>query len=235
MRVVTIDGPAGAGKSTVSERLAGRLGWRLLDTGAMYRAVAFAALQAGVDLRHDDAVGPLAERVVVTLTPGRVLLDGADVTAAVRSLDVTRAVRFVADSPRVRTRLVQLQRAFAAEYDVVTEGRDQGTIVFPDAPCKFFLTASPTARARRRHAELTARGEAVTLEDVLRDQSERDARDEARAIAPLVPASDAIVVDTTGLELDAVVALLERAVRQRIPLDASAASTPASSTQGTPP
>jgi cytidylate kinase len=225
MRVVTIDGPAGAGKSTVATWLAGRLGWRLLDTGAMYRAVALAALRAGAELRSDSALGTVAERVDVALPHGRVLLDGEDVTTAVRSRDVTRAVRFVADSPRVRARLVQLQRAVAADNDLVTEGRDQGTIVFPDAPCKFFLTADPRERARRRHAELAAKGESMTLEGVFRDQTERDALDEARAIAPLRPAPDATVVDTTGLELDQVVDQLERRVRQCLGLEPARSSS----------
>src|SRR5262245_43755194 len=131
MRVVTIDGPAGAGKSTVSKQLAGRLGWRLLDTGAMYRAVTLAALRAAVDLDSDAALGALAARVSVRLLPGRVLLDGEDVTPLVRSLEVTRATRHLAESPSVRRRLVELQREFAAENDVVAEGRDQGTVVFP--------------------------------------------------------------------------------------------------------
>ena len=214
MRVVTIDGPAGAGKSTVARRLADRLGWRLLDTGAMYRAVTLAALRAGVDLESDPALGELAARVAVGLPPGRVLLDGEDVTDAIRGVAVTRASGFVASSPRVRAQLIGWQRAFAADFDVVAEGRDQGTIVFPDALRKFFLTASPAERARRRHAEFAARGEAIAPEEVLRDIQQRDARDEARAIAPLRPAADARILDTTGLPLDRVVDLIEQDVRQ---------------------
>ena len=208
--VVTIDGPAGAGKSTVAGRLAGRLGWRLLDTGAMYRAVTLAALRRGVDLQSDEALGELAGRITVQLPPGRVLLDGEDVTASIRSLDVTRATRFSADSPDVRRRLVEWQRAFArAEGRVVTEGRDQGTIVFPDAPCKFYLTASDEERARRRHAEFLARGVSIEYDAVLRDMLERDAQDASRAIAPMKPAEDALVVDSTGLDFDQVVDFIE--------------------------
>ena len=216
MRVVTIDGPAGAGKSTVSRMLAERLGWRLLDTGAMYRAVTLAALRAQVDLASDEALGTLAHSVSVRLPPGRVLLNGADVSAMVRSVEVTLATRHVADSPRVRGRLMEWQREFAAENDVIAEGRDQGTVVFPDAFCKFFLTASLEKRARRRWAEFADRGEQVLLENVLCDLRERDERDAARAIAPMKPAADAIVIDTTGLSLDHVVDRLERDVLDRL-------------------
>ena len=216
MRVVTIDGPAGAGKSTVSRRLAERLGWRLLDTGAMYRAVTLAALRAGTDLGSDAALGDLAARVSVKLPPGLVLLDGEDVSSLIRSVEVTRATGPVADSPGVRTRLVGWQRAFAAEYDVVTEGRDQGTIVFPDALRKFFLTASPEERARRRQAEFAGRGESIAVVAVLNDLRDRDARDAARAIAPMKPADDARVIDTTGLPLDEVVGRIERIVLDRL-------------------
>ncbi|HWE39884.1 MAG TPA: (d)CMP kinase [Isosphaeraceae bacterium] len=216
MPVVTIDGPAGAGKSTVARRLADRLGWRLLDTGAMYRAVTLAALRSGADLESDEALGALAGRVSVELPPGRVLLDGEDITAIVRSVEVTRATKYLADSPSVRRQLVRWQRAFADDYDVVAEGRDQGTVVFPDAARKFFLTASAEERARRRHAEYLAKGEVVDPEAVLRDIRERDDRDASRSIAPMVAAADARVVDTTGLDPDSVVALLEADVRSRL-------------------
>ena len=208
-RVVTIDGPAGTGKSTVSKRLADRLGWRLLDTGAMYRAVTLAALRGGVDLEDDRALGDLTAQLSVQLPAGRVLLDGEDVTASVRGVEVTNATQYVADSPSVRRQLVAWQRAYATEDDVIAEGRDQGTIVFPDAFRKFFLTASLEERARRRHAEFVARGEPITLEAVLRGLQERDARDASRAIAPMRPADDALVIDTTGLSLDQVVARIE--------------------------
>lgn len=216
MRVVTIDGPAGAGKSTVSRRLAGRLGWRLLDTGAMYRAVTLAALRAGADLESDEALNDLAAGISIQLPTGLVLLDGEDVTADVRGVEVTRASRFLADSPSVRRRLVDWQREFAAENDVVAEGRDQGTVVFPDAMGKFFLTASLEERGRRRHAEFLARGEPVALATVLHDLGERDERDASRAIAPMKPAADATVFDTTGLSLDEVVGRIERAVLDRL-------------------
>ena len=210
MRVVTIDGPAGAGKSTVARRVAERLGWRLLDTGAMYRSVALAAVRAGVDLKSDDALGALVETLTVDLPPGKVLLNGEDVSHTIRSVEVTRSTRFAADSPSVRRRLVAWQRRFAeAEREVVTEGRDQGTIVFPDAFRKFFLTASDEERARRRHAEFAARGEPIAFESVLADLKARDDEDAARAIAPMRPADDALTVDTTGMDLDDVVARIE--------------------------
>jgi cytidylate kinase len=215
-RVVTIDGPAGAGKSTVARSLAERLCWRLLDTGAMYRAVTLAALRAGVDLESDAALAKLASGVTVRLPPGQVLLDGEDVSALVRGVEVTRASRYLADSMGVRRQLVNWQRAFATEYDVIAEGRDQGTVVFPDAFLKFYLTASLDERARRRHAEYAARGEPITPETVRRDLEERDARDAARAIAPMKPAADACVIDTTGLPLDQVIARIERDIRDRL-------------------
>jgi len=214
--VVTIDGPAGAGKSTVARRLAERLGWRFLDTGAMYRAVTVGAIRAGVDLDSEEALGDLVATLAVSLPPGRVLLGEEDITESIRGVAVTRASKFIADSPSVRSRLMIWQRAFALLHDVVTEGRDQGTLVFPEALCKYYLTASDEERARRRMAQDLARGEAASFESVLADQRDRDSRDAARAIAPMKPASDAIVVDSTGLSIEVVVDRLARDIEAHL-------------------
>jgi len=214
--VVTIDGPAGAGKSTVARRLAERLGWRFLDTGAMYRAVTLGAIRAGVDLGSEEALGDLVARLAVSLPPGRVLLGEEDVTESIRDVEVTRASKFIADSPSVRRRLMIWQRAFALLHDVVTEGRDQGTVVFPEAFRKYYLTASDLERARRRAAQDLARGEPASFESVLADQRDRDCRDAARAIAPMKPAADATVVDSTGLSIEDVVDRLARDIEAHL-------------------
>jgi CMP/dCMP kinase len=215
-RVVTIDGPAGAGKSTVARQLAVRLGWRFLDTGAMYRAITLAALNSGTDLTSDEELGKLAASLEVELLPDAVRLDGQDVTQAIRRLEVTQASRYIADSPSVRRELMDWQRDFARDRDIVTEGRDQGTLVFPDAFRKYFLTASDEERARRRWADYQARGESVSFESVLQDQRQRDARDAVRAIAPMKPAADATIIDTTGLSIDDVVERLAADIEDRL-------------------
>ena len=212
--IVTIDGPAGAGKSSAARALARRLGFEFLDTGAMYRAVALAALRAGLDLHDQPGLARLLGTLNIDMPPGRVLLNGEDVTAAIRTPEVTAATSPVADSRAVRQHLAGLQRAIAGGRDMVCEGRDQGTVVFPDAACKFFLKADPVERARRRQREMEARGQAVDLDAVLRAQEERDRRDAARDLAPMVPAPDAIILDSTHLSLGQVVDLMEREVRR---------------------
>ncbi len=215
-QVVTIDGPAGAGKSTVARKLAERLGWHFLDTGAMYRAVTLAAIRAGIDLGDEPSRARLVRAVSVELTPDSVRLDGVDVSAAIRSIEVTRATGTLADSPSVRALLREWQRAFARDRNVVTEGRDQGTVVFPDAFRKFFLTASDEQRALRRLEDYRTRGQTVAgdLNAVLREIQDRDARDTARAIAPMRPADDAIVIDSTGLGVEEVVEVLLEAIQK---------------------
>lgn len=211
--MVTIDGPAGAGKSTAARGLAERLGYDFLDTGAMYRAVTLAALRAGIDLCNQEALHRLLEGLRLEVSAGRVVLNGEDVTRLIRSSEVTAASGPIANSPVVRECLAALQRQAAGGQNMVTEGRDQGTIVFPDAACKFFLIAAPVERARRRQREMQARGEPVTLEAILAAQEERDRRDAARDLAPMKPAPDAIILDTTGLTVDQVVDAMEARVR----------------------
>src|SRR4051794_34771147 len=159
--IVTIDGPAGAGKSSAARELARRLGFRFLDTGAMYRAVTLAVRQRGVDPADADALSEMVGEIRVELAGDRVLLDGNDVTAAIRRFDITTAIHYAADNPAVRGQLVAWQRTAASHDNVVTEGRDQGTVVFPDAECKIFLTAGEEERARRRHNDLLSRGEQI--------------------------------------------------------------------------
>ena len=213
--IVTIDGPAGAGKSSAARALARRLGFEFLDTGAMYRAVALAALRAGLDLHDQPGLARLLGTLNIDMPPGRVLLNGEDVTTAIRTREVTAATSPVADSKVVRQHLVGLQRAIAAGRNMVAEGRDQGTVVFPDAVCKFFLVADPEERARRRQRELEARHEPVDFAALLAAILERDRRDAARDIAPMRPADDAILLDTTRLSLDEVVDRMETECRCR--------------------
>ncbi len=213
--IVTIDGPAGAGKSTVARAVARRLGFRFLDTGAMYRVVALAALEQGIPWEDTHALADLARRIRIQFDEQRVLLDGRDVSREIRTTQVTASIRYAADNAAVRAHLVQLQREFAASGDLVTEGRDQGTVAFPDAECKIFLTASDQERARRRLEDLVRQGESATLEDVILQQRERDRRDRARPVGALRQADDAVVVLTDGMSIHQVVDRLEQIIRQR--------------------
>jgi cytidylate kinase len=213
--IVTIDGPAGAGKSSAATRLAERLGFAFLDTGAMYRAVALAAIRTNCPLDDEAALERLVATLDLEMPPGQVVVNGEDVAPLLRTSEITKASMPIAASRVVREKLVAWQRAIAAGRDIVTEGRDQGTYVFPDAECKIFLTATPRERAERRQRELTAKGERISVDEVLRMQTERDTRDAARSFAPLKQADDALLVDSTGQSLDEVVARLEILVRQR--------------------
>jgi cytidylate kinase len=213
--IVTLDGPAGAGKSTAARELAKRLGFRFLDTGAMYRAVALAAVQRNLKLDDAQALAALARQISIELRGDRVFLDGNDVTKAIRASQITAVTHYAANNPEVREHLVELQRQLAAGSNVVTEGRDQGTVVFPDAQCKIFLTASPEERARRRQLDLENRGERKSLDEVLQQQNERDHSDASRSTGPLVPAADAIHFSTDGLSETEVIQRLEALVREK--------------------
>ena len=219
--IVAIDGPAGAGKSTVARELARRLGFTIVDTGAIYRAVALAAQRAGVAWDDDEALGTLLDGSQFQLSfadDTRVVLGGDDVTDAIRTPEISRGASIVSARPVVRKKLLGLQRELGrrAPRGAVLEGRDIGTVVFPDADVKFFLTASDEARAARRQSELKDKGVAIDVSEVLADQRRRDKDDSERAIAPLKPASDAIVVDTTAMDLGQVVDECLRIARSRL-------------------
>jgi cytidylate kinase len=216
--VVAIDGPAGAGKSSVARALAERLGFSLLDTGAIYRTLAVAAGRRGVRLDDGAGLGVLAEGLPIAFSGTRVLLSGEDVSQLIRTPEISRDASTVSAHPPVRAALLGIQRRLAAEGRVVVEGRDIGTVVLPDAPMKFFLTARPEVRARRRYDELIARGQKVDLERTLAEIIERDRRDEEREVAPLRKADDAQLVDTSDLPLDRVIAQMEATARARLAL-----------------
>ena len=208
--VITIDGPAASGKSTVARLLAERLGASFLDTGAMYRAVTLAAIEAGVDMSDEEKMlGVLDNRKFeFAVREGKmvVYIDGLDVTEQIRRQEVTANARYAASAVKLREKLVEMQRQFAArEEKIVTEGRDQGTVAFPDAGVKFYLIADSAERAKRRQIELSAKGSSENLEQIQNAIEERDKSDEDRAVGPLKPAEDAIVVDTTDLSIEEVV------------------------------
>ena len=220
---IAIDGPAGAGKSTVARQVAQALGFTYLDTGAMYRAVAWKAAQAGVDPQDTNALADLAEHLHIAFSPldeagnQQVQVNGVDVTTAIRSPEISNLTSPVSAVPEVRRIIVAQQRKIGAtaERGVVLEGRDIGTVVFPGAEVKIFLTASPEERARRRAAELTARGLAVSYAQVLAEQKERDERDSRRADSPLAAASDAVVLDTDSLTVPDVVSRILQICQER--------------------
>ncbi len=213
--IVTIDGPAGAGKSTVAKRLAERLGFQFLDTGAMYRAAALAAMKSWVDIRDEEEVGKLIEKIDLKISDSQVILNGQDVTGLLRSPEVSQNASVVAQNPRVRAFLVDLQRSIAVQGNFVCEGRDQGTVVFPEAECKVFLTASATVRAERRWRELKRAGEDIDLDVVIAEQKIRDLRDETRKVGRLVKADDAVVIYVDNLSIDDVLDQLEILVSSR--------------------
>ena len=220
--IVAIDGPAGAGKSTVTRRVAAALGYFVLDTGALYRCVALAAQRAGVSLDDDEKAAHLATRLaerqaikfIADAERGqRVLLDAEDVTLAIRTQAISQAASRVSALPGVRAALLELQRNIGNHGGTVVEGRDIGSVVFPQAEAKFFLTATAEERARRRHAELVERGSLADYEAILREVQERDARDMHRAVAPLVQAQDARLVDSSSMSIEEVVATIVAQVK----------------------
>jgi cytidylate kinase len=211
--IVTIDGPAGAGKSSVAKTLAGRLGFQYLDTGAMYRAVALAGLRHCVDWDQPEQLTHLASKIDLKFENDRLLLDGEDVSTELRSSAVTVVTRYAAGNAAIRALLVRIQQQLGAGQDMVAEGRDQGTVVFPNSPCKIFLTATAEERARRRLADLLEQGERATFEDVLTAQKQRDYEDSTRAVGPLLPAADSVEVLSDGLTPEQVVDRLESLVR----------------------
>ena len=214
--IVTIDGPAGAGKSTVAKRLADRLGFRFLDTGAMYRAVTWAAIKANVDPQNADAVAEIAETIDFRFEGERIWVGMIEVTTEIRSQLITRHVSAIADNQRVRRALVQRQRQIGEQGDFVCEGRDQGTVAFPNAECKIFLTASASQRAKRRWQELQSAGREESLEEVQQEQELRDLRDLQRPVGALSKAEDAVEVVSDGMSLDEVVDKLEAVVRLKM-------------------
>ena len=217
MTVVAVDGPVGSGKSTVARRVAARLGYVYLDTGAMYRAVGLIASEAGADLGDEDAV--LAVAGVAGLrfdATGHIFAGERDVSDAIRTLEMGAAASHVSALPGVRRLLVDEQRRLAGDADVVMEGRDIGTNVFPDAAVKVYLTARPEVRAARRAEELRAKGQDVDDDEVLAALMERDERDSTRAVAPLRKAADAVEVDTSGMTLDEVVAAVAAVVHKEV-------------------
>lgn len=217
--IITIDGPAASGKSTVARLLARKLGASFLDTGAMYRAVTLAAMRAGVDLSDEQKLLDITQtcEFEFSVKAGKttVRIDNTDVTGQIRNPDVTANARYIAAAPGVREKLVQMQRQFAADrHRIVTEGRDQGTVAFGDADIKFYLTADSAERARRRLAELGAKGGAGSLEQIQKAIEQRDKSDQSRAVGPLKPAEDAIIVDTTNMSIEQVVEKLAGHVRK---------------------
>ena len=214
--VIAIDGPAASGKGTIAAGVARELGFRYLDSGSLYRLVALKALREHIALDDEARLAKAAARLDVTFDAGGIRLDGEDATEGIRSEAVSAGASRVAIHQAVRNALLSRQRAFRQPPGLVADGRDMGTIVFPDARVKVFVTAAPEERARRRYKQLIAKGISVTMDSLLRDIRERDARDSARTVAPLRPASDAVILDTTDLTIEAAIGAVLDLYRVRI-------------------
>ncbi len=210
--IITIDGPAGSGKSTTARLVAKRLGWLYLDTGAMYRALTVKVLGEGIALEDTDRIGRMASETRIELIPDgdsmKVLMDGRDVTAEIRMPEVDRAVGPVCEVPRVREVMVSLQRKIGEEGRIVAEGRDMGTVVFPEADLKFYMVATIGERARRRHKEMAKRGVDVSMETIQVEIERRDTRDSSREHSPLKQADDAVLINTSEMDIEEQVALV---------------------------
>lgn len=214
--VIAVDGPTASGKGTVAERVAAALGWRYLDSGALYRIVALGALRAGIDTADGPALAALAQGLAPCFEDRRILVGGEDVTEAIRSEEVGVAASRLATQPLLRAALLDLQRRARVAPGLVADGRDMGTVVFPDAILKVYLTASVESRAARRHKQLMEKGFSASIVDLSRDLAERDARDMQRAEAPLKPAEGALVLDSTHLSIDETVDAVLGAYRRRV-------------------
>ncbi|WKX27580.1 (d)CMP kinase [Tatumella ptyseos] len=219
--VITIDGPSGAGKGTLSKALAEKLSWHLLDSGAIYRVLALAALHHQVDITEEETLVPLAAHLdvkfIIEQQRSKVILEGEEVTAAIRTQEVSNTASKVAAFPRVREALLRRQRNFRELPGLIADGRDMGTVVFPDAPVKIFLDASAHERAERRRQQLQQAGVDVNFERLLAETVERDDRDRNRAVAPLVPANDALVIDSTGIDIEKVTAMALEFIQKKLP------------------
>ncbi len=205
VKVITIDGPAGAGKSTVAKRLAKELDISYLDTGAMYRALTLKAMRCQLDLLDEESLVAMAQETTIDLANGKVFLDGQDVSEDIRTVEVTNQTFLLAKKPRIRSIMVEWQRHLGAEKDVVVEGRDAGTVIFPDAQYKFYLDANLKERSRRRLAELQEKGKAVDAGQLTEELKDRDDKDFTRQVGPLKKACDAIVIDSTHFSIDGVI------------------------------
>lgn len=218
--VVAIDGPAGAGKSTLAKRLAQELGYTYMDTGAMYRAFAWKVMQDGIDLGNEKGLKEVLKRTRIDLKKEegglRVFLDGLDVTDRIRTPELSQMASKVSTVKAVRERMVELQRAMGKEGGIVAEGRDIGTVVFPEAEIKVYLDAAPEERAKRRFEELAAQGKRVNLEETLEEMHERDHRDQERALAPLRKAEGAVVIDSTQLSIDGVMEKIRKEITSKL-------------------